>query len=201
MGLLSFFTNSSPEAVYQKLAKDVVFFALYHRSRFGETNPRLTADASAEIVYLLLHLVDQHAFKILGPTKRNEVFDRVAELAIYEYSSSLFKKSTTSNVVDTHVRIMYNNLDQRQVTYSYCKTLTGDPWPSRGTKIFACSYFTHKALERTDRADVDAVLRGEQDVSEDNMDAFPDMDDILIFAQSIIGYIEKSRIPQRLNRL
>lgn len=201
MGLMSLFTNSSPEQVCQKIASEIVVSALDYRLELDETNPRIAGHAAVEIAYLLLHLVDREAFKVLGPAGRNDIFDKISKIVISDYARALFKPTTSSNSVTSVSRKMFDDMNDRQSIYGACQALTGDPWPSRGTMIFACDYFIYRALEQTDRTDVDGVLRGEQDVTEANHDAFPDMDHTMTLAVYILNCMSKLRIPEKLRKL
>ena len=92
-------------------------------------------------------------------------------------------------------------MNDRQSTYAVCQSLTGDPWPSRGTMVFACGYFIHRALGRTDRTDVDEILRGDRDVTEADMDVFPDNEQTLKLAIYIGNCAAELRLADSLKRL
>ena len=193
--------DSEPEDVKQEIARWIVVSAIAYRNQLEKTNPQTAGHAAVEILYLLLHLVDREAFKIFGPARRNEVFDEISATAIYEYVRALFIPDTASNIVNSVRKKMYANMNDRQAIYAACKSLTGDPWPSRGTMAFACDYFIYRALGRTDRTDVDGVLRGEEDVTAANSDAFPDPDNTMVLALYIIDCMPNLRIPERLRKL
>ena len=201
MGMLSLFRKRSPKEVYQEIASKIVVSSLAYRTELGETNPQLTGDAGAEIAYLLLHLVDRTAFQILGAAGRNETFDTIAKIVIAEYARALFRPTTPSDVVTSIGMKMLDDMNERQSTYAVCQSLTGDPWPSRGTMVFACGYFIHRALGRTDRTDVDGIVKGERDVTEADMDAFPDMEQTLKLAVHIGTCAAELKLADSLKRL
>jgi len=201
MGIMSLFRKRSPEDVCQEIASKIVVSSLAYRTRLDEANSSLTGNAAAEITYLLLHLVDRSAFQVLGAAERNESFDTIANIAISDYSRALFKPTTPSDVVASVSMNMLQDMNDRQSTYGACQSLTGDPWPSRGTMVFACAYFIHRALGRTDRTDVVGILRGEQDITEAEMDAFPDMDQTMKLAIHIGTSANELRLADRLKLL
>jgi hypothetical protein len=172
--------------------------SLAYRTQLDETNPQQTGKAAGEITYLLLHLVDRTAFQVLGADRRNETFDTIANIAIGDYARALFKAATPSDVVVSVGKKMLDDMNGRQPTYGACQSLMGE---SRGTMVFACGYFIHRALGRTDRTDVDGILRGEQDVTEADMDAFPDMEQTLKLAIHIGTYATELRLADNLKRL
>lgn len=198
---MGFFGFGKKKDVKQEIASEIAVSALAYRFELGETNSRLCGHAAVEIVYLLLHLVDREAFKIFGPTRRNEVFDEISVTAIYDYASALFKPGTAANTVNSVSKQMYTDMNDRQSIYAACKSISGDVWPGRGTMVFACDYYIHRALERTDRTDVDGVLRGEQDVTAANSDAFPDPDNTLKLSLYVLNSMSKLRIPEKLRKL
>lgn len=201
MGIMSLFRKRSPEDVYQEIASKIVVSSLAYRTELDEANPQLTGDAGAEIAYLLLHLVDRTAFQVLGAARRDETFDAIAKIVIGDYSRALFRPTTPSDVVVSTGMKMLDDMNDRQSTYAACQSLTGDPWPSRGTMVFACGYFIHKALGRTDRTDVDGILSGGRDVTEAEMDAFPDMEQTLKLAIHIGAAAAELKLADRLKRL
>jgi hypothetical protein len=201
MGIMSLFRNCSPEDVYKEIASKIVVSALAYRTELDETNPQLTGNAGAEIAYLLLHLVDRTAFQILGAAGHDETFDAIAKIVISDYARALFRPTTPSDVVVATGMKMLDDMNDRQSTYAACQSLMGDPWPSRGTMVFACGYFVHRALGRTDRTDVGSILRGDRDVAVADMDAFPDVEQTLKQAVYIGAFAAELKLADRLKRL
>ena len=201
MGIMSLFRKRSPEDVYQDIASKIVVSSLAYRTELNETNPKLVGDAGAEIAYLLLHLVDRTAFQILGADVRNEIFDTIAQIVIAEYARALLRPTTPSDMVASIGMKMLDDMNDRQSIYSVCQSLTGDPFPSRGTMVFACGYFIHRALGRTDRNDVDEILRGNRDITEDDIDVFPDIEDITKLAIYIGTCAVELRLADSLKKL
>lgn len=201
MGIMSLFRKRSPQDIYQEIASKIVVSSLAYRTELDETNPQLTGNACAEIAYLLLHLVDRTAFQILDAPRRNETFDTISKIVIRDYARALFKSTTPSDVVVSVGVKMVADMNDRQSTYAVCQSLTGDIWPSRGTMVFACGYFMHRALGRTDRTDVDEILRGHRDVTEAHMDAFPEYDQTIKLAIHIGTYAAQLQLADSLKRL
>ena len=152
MGIFSFFQKKTPQEVYKDVADKIVFASLDYRTNLNEPNNKLSADAGAEYAYLLLNLVDRAAFQILGQNRRNEVSDEITNLVITLYSKAIFNQKTPKTVVSEQAVVMLNNMNERQVIYGQCKTLTGESFPNRGTMIFALAYFIHFAQRFPDIA-------------------------------------------------
>ncbi len=201
MGIMSLFRKRLPEDVYKEIASKIVISSLAYRGKLVETNPQLTGDAGAEIAYLLLHLVDRTAFQVLRTPQRDETIDAISKIVIGDYSRALFRPTTPSDVVVSTGMKMLDDMNNRQSIYAACQSFTGDPWPSRGTMVFACGYFIHKALGKTDRTGVDGILRGERDVTEANMGAFPDTEDALKLAIYVGTCAEELKLAEVLKKL
>ncbi|MCD4828974.1 MAG: hypothetical protein K8R90_06045 [Candidatus Cloacimonetes bacterium] len=201
MGIFSMFRKRSSEDIYQEIASKIVVSSLSYRMQLDETDPQLTGNAAAEVAYLLLHLVDRAAFQVLGEAGRNVAFDRIAKIVISDYAHALFKLSTPPDVVADVGAKMLDDMNDRQLSYAACHTFTESPWPSRGTMVFACGYFIHRALGRTNRTDVDAILRGEENVTEYNIDAFPDLEQTLKLSIHLSNIAATLRLADCLKRL
>ena len=72
---------------------------------------------------------------------------------------------------------MLDTLNERQRIYSNCKCLFKGLGVAKGSIVFALSFYTHKALRKTDRNDVDDILCGERDINISELNDFPDVAD------------------------
>lgn len=199
MGLFSLFGSKSAEDVYTSVAQNIVVCALLYSKELGEENNKRSADAGAEIIYLLMHILDRTAFSCLGPEKRNTVFDSVAEIALDDYVRAVLSKAPLEFQADVKMQ-MFEDLEARQSIYGRCNSLAGE-FPSKGTMTFALSHYVHKALELTKRDDVDGVLAGDQDVTNENIDAFPDFSKVLEDTIWVTNMIKEINFEKELKNL
>ena len=199
MGIL--FGKPKPESIYQELATKIVYAALQYRRDLNHPNHQLTCVAGTEFTYCLLHMLDRATFNILGASKRDTVFDEVLKRVIADYSRSVFVPSTPAAAVENLALQMFETMNERQDLYSHCKSLTDEVFPSRGTIIFALAYFIHLALGRTTRKDVEDVLRGEKNVTQENNDAFPDADEILKLAIYVNAFLGAAKLEDSIRDL
>ena len=199
MGFFSLFRSKSAEDVYTSIAQNIVVSALLYSTELGEENNKRSADAGAEIIYLLIHILDRAAFSCLGPEKRNTVFDSVAEIALNDYVRAVLSNAPMEFQADVKTQ-MFEDLEARQFIYGNCSSLAGE-FPSKGTMTFALSHYVHKALELTERDDVDGVLTGDQDVTDENIDAFPDFSKILENTIWVANIIKDINFEKELKNL
>lgn len=202
MGILSMFRKPTHSDIYQKIADNIILASLKYRTSIeDEPNMQLTADAGAEYAYLLLHLVDRAAFKLLGEEPRNDVFDGISKIVLANYCKAVLRPTTPDSKVQALAYNMMNDLNDRQAIYSQCTSLTGDPFPSRGTLVFALSYFVYLALQRTANKDVDDILCGRRNLTKSENDDFPEMDDIIMLAVHVGESMKALRINDLLKKL
>ena len=199
MGFFSLFGSKSAEDVYTSIAQNIVVSALLYSKELGEENNKRSADAGAEIMYLLIHILDRAAFSCLGPEKRNAVFDSVAGIALDDYVRAVLSKAPLEFQADVKTQ-MFEDLEARQFIYGKCSSLAGE-FPSKGTMTFALSHYVHKALELTERDDVDGVLTGDQDVTNENIDAFPDFSKVLEDTIWVANIIKEINFEKELKNL
>lgn len=199
MSLFSFFGSKNPEEVYTSIAQSFVVCALSYRKELNEEDNKKSADAAAEIIYLLMHVLDRVAFSALGSEKRNSVFDSVSEIALDDYT-----KATISGApIELQLAIktkMFEDLEARQTIYGKCDSLAGE-FPAKGTMIFALSYYINKALELTHIEDVEDVLTGIGDVTDENSDAFPDISKLLENAIWIANIVTELKLEKKIKQL
>ena len=179
MGLFSLF-KKDPDKIYYILAKNIVESALIYKEQVVAPSYKSSSNAGAEVIYLLMHLLDRESFNILGAAQRNKVFDEVLRQVITLYS-----------LVDSET--ILKTIDSRQELYGQLDSISGDGFPSRGTIIFAFCFFVHKALQKTFRNDLDDVLLGKKDVDKSNAKDFPDFEETmeaLIFITAVLGELE-----------
>jgi hypothetical protein len=183
------------QKIYQEIASKIVFSSLEYSQDIDEGNVKLSADAGAEFALLHLHMVDKTAFQMFGATGRNEVFDEISNRVIVDYCKAVVRPNTPESVVLKLALTMQDNMSERHVIYSQCTS--SDSWPSRGTLVFALGYYVHLAMQKTSRTDVDEILCGRKDVTEDNIDAFPEMEEELMLS----GRVAASLIALQLDKL
>jgi len=204
MGLFSRLSKRTPEEVYRTVAQKIVAASLRYRLDLPTTNSKLSANAGAEVAYFLLHVVDRETFRLLGVSRRDTVFDEIAKIVISAYAEATLTPDAPDDVLlDVAVEMM-STMNSRQSIYAQCKSLLGEQLPGhRGTMLFALCFFIHRALGKTDRADVDVddILTGERDVGDSDMNDFPDIQEIFQTAVRIGTLLNNLRIPDDLKRL
>jgi hypothetical protein len=201
MGLFSLFGKRKPEEIYQSLAKKIVVSALRYRQEIEAPDNKRSADAGAELIYLLLHLVDRQAFGQLGATQRDTVFDEVSQIAVADYAGAIFNANTPKDVIINSAEQMMSTLNSRQSLYAQCESLTGEMFPGKGTMIFAFSFFVHQALGNTDRTDVENILIGKDELSKSDLDDFPDIPEVMTTEVTVSSLLIALRIPDELKHL
>jgi len=203
MGILSIFRKPAAEEIYQEIASRIIISSFQYRSDLDEDDNKLSADAGAEFVYLLLHIVDRTAFELFGPKRRDEILEEISKIVIANYCKRVIGPETPKAVVfDMAVR-MFNDINKRQLIYSQCTSVIGkSPFPaSKGTMVRALAYFVHFALQRTSRTDVDEILCGQKDIAGDDVKDFPDFEQtttLAIHVGTAIGAIEIKDLLKKL---
>jgi len=201
MGLFSLFRKKKPYEVYQALAQKIVLSSLEFRQDLDASDNEHSADAGAELIYLLLHLLDQRAFAELGASGRDEVFDNILLIVLDDYVRALINAKTPQELQDSIKEKMIIEMNTRQSIYSQCDSFLGDPLPSRGTIIFAFSFYVHKALGNTERTDVDEILIGNQELGDSDFEDFPEFTKIIEQSVSVTAMLETLEIGKELKHL
>ncbi|MGB5179226.1 MAG: SPOR domain-containing protein [Gammaproteobacteria bacterium] len=153
------------------------------------------ADAGAEIVYLLLHLVRRQAFKQLGATQRDTVLDEVSRLAITGYARAVLDADVSQEAFLQNAGQMMCTLKSRQSIYTQCESFFGESFPGNGTMVFALSFFVYRAMGHTDRNDVDEILTGKRDISDSESEDFPGPPEIMAAARAMESIVDELQIP------
>lgn len=159
------------------------------------------SNAIEEILYFFLFLLDIHALKILGSNKRNDVFDEVSTMVLTEYNFAVLKEETPKEIAAQLLVKMIDKLNERQSIYSKCKSIFGEGFPSRGSAVFALSFFIHKALGNTNRNNVSSILSGETDLNKNDLKDFPNSDFTLKLSFYLGAMNEKNDFPKLLKKL
>lgn len=187
MGLFSLF-KKDPDKIYYALAYNIVESAKIYKEQVNAPSYSASSNAGAELIYLLMHILDRESFAILGAAKRDNVFDEVLQRVV-----------DINGLVDSDS--LLSNLDARQELYGQIDTVFSDGFPSKGSVIFAFCFYAHKACQKTFRKDLDEVLLGRQDVDDSNVNDFPDIEEtinISIFVSTVISELD---IPKHLKDL
>jgi len=201
MGLFGLFSRKQPDEVYQSIAKKIVLSSVQFRHKLDARDNKCSADAGAELIYLLLNLLDQTAFSELGASDRDEVFDNVFLIVLDDYVSAIVSLDTPTEFRDAIKEEMIKNMNARQSIYCQCDSFSGSPLPSKGTVIFAFSFYLHKALGNTDITDVDDILIGNRDIGDSDFDAFPAYTEVLENMISVTSIYEALKISKELKHL
>lgn len=191
--LFPVFGKRKLEQGYQALAQKIVLAAL-------APDKKISADAGAEIVYLLLHLVHQQAFKQLGVAQRDTVLAEVSRIAVTGYASAVLDVTAPADACMRDARQMTSTLKSRRSVYSQCASLFGESFPGNGTMVFALSFFVYKAMGHTDRNDVDDILTGKRDIGDSELEDFPKPPEIMAAARAVESIVDELQIPHDLTR-
>lgn len=200
--------NLDPEEVYQNIAKNIVSAALHYGQNIAAVNNNVSSNVGAEMLYMLLHLVDRKAYHLLDISvygvqnpEIDKVFKEVSKIAITAYLNSVLAANTPKDIILDNTEKMTNTLHSRHAIYRECWALNKESLPSKGTMEFAFSFFIHRALGHTSINDVDDILIGEGDISDACLGEFPDPEDIIQAAVSIKSAVSTLRMHENLKHL
>ena len=132
-----------------------------------------SANAGAEVAYLLLHLLDREIFAQLSPSQSGVYFDSIAPNVITSYAKAVLRPETPPHLLFETAKQMQDTLNSRQITYSRCRSLLGEPFPGIGSMAFAFCFFVRRALGQPTQMDVDDILAGEKNISDADQGNFP----------------------------
>jgi len=118
MGILSIFRKPTHEEIYQEIASRIIISSFQYRSDLDEDNNKLSADAGAEFVHFLLHIVDRAAFELFGPKRSHEILEEISKIVIADYCKSVLVPETPKAVVCDMAIRMFNDINKRQLIYS-----------------------------------------------------------------------------------
>ena len=189
--LFSLIGKRKSEQAYQALAHRIVLAAL-------PPDKKVSADAGAEIVYLLLHLVHRQAFEQLGAPQRDTVLDEVSRLALTGYTNAVLGENAQQDALIQNARQMMSTLKSRQSIYAQCESIFGEKFPDNGTMVFALSFFVYRAMGYTDRNDVDEILTGKRDISDSELEDFPKPPEIMATASAMELIVDELQTPRDL---
>lgn len=176
MGILSFFRKPKPDEAARSIVEKFVWASLLYRKELAHPDDKRSADAGAEVAYLLLHLLDAEIFARFGASYRDKVFDRIAQNVIAAYTKAVLRPETPPDLLFEAAKQMQDTLNSRQMTYAKCRSLYGEMFPGFGSMVFAFCFFVHRALGQTNRTDVDNILAGEKT---SDLSDFPDSQTVL----------------------
>ena len=194
MGLFSLSRQRKLEKFCQAMAQKIVLAA-------HSPDNNSSTDAEAEIVYLLLHLVDRQVISQLGVSRRDTVFDEVARITITTHTRAVLQADASQDELMIKVEKMMSTLKSRQSIYFQCKSLFGESSPNNGTIVFALSFFVYRALGHTDRNDADDILAGRRDISDSDMGDFPEPPEIMAAARAVESIIDALQLASDLKHL
>jgi hypothetical protein len=193
-GLFSLSRQRKLEEFCQAMAQKVVLAA-----QAPDNNS--STDTEAEIVYLLLHLVDRQVLRQLGASRRDTVFDEVARITITTHARAVLHADVSQDDLMIKAEKMMSTLKSRQSIYAQCKSLAGESSPNNGTIVFALSFFVYRVLGHTDRNDADDILTGRRDISDSDMGDFPEPPEIMAAARAVESIIDELQLASDLKHL
>jgi len=186
MGLFSFLKKKSNEEIFDSINWNIARSCIRYSENFKCDNQNLGVFAGEELVYLLLHLSDRIIQNTFDLSKRDEIFEKITVGVIYNYSIVFIKKENRNKeTIKQEMVKMWNKLQIRQDVYNECASIFGESEngstliPHAGTVIFAFSFYIYKSQGRTNRDDIDEILTGEVDISDEDLKYFPDPPELL----------------------
>lgn len=206
MGFLSFFRRSSADDICNKLSIDIILTALQYCKKLDANDNGQAAKAGREYAIFLLHMLDRQAFAMLGELGRDAIFDYVSYKVVNVYTHNTFQKGSSSNTIKSATREMWQILNERQSSYSLCKLLISDDgFASKGTLIFALSYFIHRVMEPSaEIGNVDSVLRGDVQLDDETISNLPDLFcdwGAMSLSIEVMTALKKSELPKLIKKL
>lgn len=200
-GLFSKSKKPIPEELCDTIAKKLIIAALKSSKFITTPNNKITADVGAEFIYLFLHCVDRLIFNLFGGEEaRDKLFDEISRITITDYVSSVLNEDTPKAMIYDETVQMVDTLQSRQVVYGVCESFTSEPLPIKGTMVFAFSCFVHKLLGHMKRDDLDNFLRGKYNISDEDLDDFPDIDVIVEYG-NLVAVFDVLQIQEDLDQL
>lgn len=178
MGLLSFF-RKKPEAVIESITERTVAGAIAAQSVLSELNENRAPYVGAEVAHLFMQLIDRQLFSELGPSRRNVIYEEIANKVVASYTLKAFSPIHLHISPQGIAVKMMDTLNSRQETYSRCSSLLGDQFPGPGSMAFALSFFIHQVLGHTTRGNVGEILSGNKPIPDGEMNSFPGIEEIL----------------------
>lgn len=201
MSFLDRFRRKQPEEVLRDIRHRVVTSALLFRTTLEEKSNERSMNAGAELLFLLLHLIDIAMFERLSAERRAIYFDTLALSAIHDYVIATMKQDTPELVRTKLSEILLARLNSRQTTYARCRSLIGDDFPAAGSKLFAMSFFIFRALGKTDRTTADWILSGQASLAESDLKDFPSIEIVLAHASYFTSAIREININGQVRQL
>ena len=194
MGIFSFLRKPKPEEAARSIVEKFVFASLLYGKEHAHPDNQQSADAGVEVAYLLLHLLDREICARLGTSRRDALFDSIAQNVIASYAKAVLRPETPPDLLFEAAKQMQDTLNLRQMTYARCHSIFGENSSGIGTMVFAFCFFVHRALGRTNRTDVDEILAGEKFNFESDRKDFPDLETNLRSAVWIASTLKALRM-------
>jgi len=201
MNLLDLFRRKTPEQSLFELRNIAVIGALSFRTHTDEKNNQLSANAGAELLYFILHIIDVAMHQGLQPNKRADYFNFLTIDAIRNYANAILTADALEELQASVKETMLRRFNSRQLTYSRCTSIAGEILPSPGSKMFALSFFVHRALGRTDRVRFDDILAGTEKIKESEFSDFPGVENTLLWSAFAAGIIKAIKLPSAIRSL
>ncbi len=201
MSIFDLFRKKPPAETLLELRHVAVLASLKFRQHTNESNDQLSANAGAELLYFLLHVVDTVMHQTLPPQKRAEYFDFLTLDAIRHYADAMLSQKTPDDLRASVKETMLRRFNTRQMTYARCTSLAGDQLPTPGSKMFALAFLVHRALGRTDRDRFADILSGTERIKESEFGDFPEVGDIVLWSAFAAGSIQDMKLPKSVRSL
>ena len=158
-------------------------------------------EAGVEVLYFYLNILDREINKVFSKSKGDELFNKTLTKCIYTTAKVVIDPDASPQILTSVSKTMFDTFNNRQFVYSRCKSVSGSPFPSIGTMIFALCFYIHRELGKTSRTNVDAILIGEKKMDKNDLSDFPEPSFNIETQAYILSYISFMKLPKLLKRL
>ena len=201
MSFFDYFKKTEPKDVLRDLCQRLVISTLKYRATINDSNNLKSSNAAAELLFLLLHLVDISMFALLSQQKRDFYFNYLTLETIRDYFAACLKQETPDDIKSAIFNELLERFNSRQLTYSKCKSLMGDEFPWPGSKLFAFSFFVMRELDGKSRVKFEEILAGDTKMCESNRKDFPSFETVLENTVFILSYVKAIDIERYIRKL
>lgn len=200
MGFFDLFKKQSVNDIYDEIRHKIILSTLKFGEQLQAANNQLATHAAAELIYLLIHLLDRTSAQTLGMAKRDVIIDEISKRVIAAYVGTVLKPETPQHVTQALALQMFNDLNERQIIYSQCASVGGG-FPTKGTMIFVLLFFVHRALGLTKREDINELLFGSNKIEQADLADLPDIETTLKLSIFIGNCITAMKLKETLQNL
>jgi hypothetical protein len=107
--MFPFLKRTTPESLALAFGREITNIAVEFRSFIPESiSSKSAASAGAEVGFLLLHILDRKAFKVLGPDRRNTLVDQAVFSFNYNYAKDVLNDKAPEEFIVKYTASLAN---------------------------------------------------------------------------------------------